>query len=211
MSVDEPVPPPFAHRGMPTLASRSPEWEPEVDARLARVGTWIWIVADVFFFVAWFFAFFYLRALNNNYDWLPAGTTHPTRGIGAVIVLLVIASAGLYWAGARMIVTQPATTRLFFWLALAAGILCFGVQIYEFRNLGFDPQQGGGYPSVFVGLKGVWLFQLTGAMFWLATQIAQTRPYGDATIRPKSVVTFGNFMLFLAAIALVSYVVLYFV
>jgi heme/copper-type cytochrome/quinol oxidase subunit 3 len=210
-NVAEPITPAFTHRGMPTLATRSPEWEPEVDARLARVGTWLWIVADVFFFAAWFFAFFYLRALNNNYDWLPPGTTHPTRAIGAIIVLLAIVSAGLYWAGARTVVAQRATARLFFWLALIAGILCFGVQIYEYRNLGFDPQQGGGYPSVFVGLKGVWLFQLTGAMLWLATQIAQTRPMGDATIRPKSVVIFGNFMLFLAAIALVSYLVLYFV
>jgi len=210
-NVVEPAPPAFAHRGMPTLVTRSPEWEPEVDARLARVGTWIWIVADVFFFAAWFFAFFYLRALNNDYSWLPAGTTHPTRAIGALIVLLAIASAGLYWAGARTVVAQRATARLLFSLALIAGILCFGVQIYEFRNLGFDPQHGGGYPSVFIGLKGVWLFQLTGAMLWLATQIAQTRPLGDATIRPKSVVIFGNFMVFLAAIALVAYLVLYFV
>jgi len=197
--------------GMPTLVTRSTEWEPEVDARLARVGTRIWIVADAFFFAAWSFAFFYLRALNNNYDWLPPGTTHPTRGWGAVIVLLAIASAGLYWAGARTVLAQRATARLFFWLALIAGILCFGVQIYEFRNLGFDPQQGGGYPSVFVGLKGVWLFQLTGAMLWLAAQIAQTRPMGDVIIRPKSAVIFGNFMVFLAAIALVAYLVLYFV
>jgi heme/copper-type cytochrome/quinol oxidase subunit 3 len=201
----------FAHTGMPTLTARSPEWEPEVDARLARVGTRIWIVADVFFFAAWFFAFFYLRALNNNYDWLPPATTHPTRAIGAIIVLLAIVAAGLYWAGARAIVTQRATARLFLWLALASGILCFAVQIYEFQHLGFDPQQGGGFPSVFVGLKGVWLFQLTGAMFWLATQIAQTRPLGDATIRPKSAVTFGNFLVFLAAVALVAYLVLYFV
>jgi heme/copper-type cytochrome/quinol oxidase subunit 3 len=210
-NVVEPAAPAFHHRGMPTLATRSPEWEPEVDARLARVGTWIWIGADVFFFAAWFFAFFYLRALNNNYDWLPAGTTHPTRAIGALIVLLAIVSAGLYWTGARTVVAQRATARLLFWLALIAGILCFGTQIYEFRNLGFDPQMGGGYPSVFVGLKGVWLFQLTGAMFWLAAQIAQARPLGDVTIRPRSAVIFGNFMAFLAAVALVAYLVLYFV
>src|SRR6202158_1815477 len=146
--VVEPVPPPFAHRGMPTLTARSPEWEPEVDARLARVGTRIWIVADVFFFAAWFFAFFYLRALNNNYDWLPPGTTHPTRAIGAIIVLLAIVAAGLYWAGARSIVTQRTTARLFFWLALLAGVLCFVVQIYEFKNLRFAPPPGGDRKSV---------------------------------------------------------------
>jgi len=210
-NVAEPVPPSFTHRGMPSLVLRSPEWTPEVDARLARVGTRIWIVADVFFFAAWFFAFFYLRALNNDYDWLPPGTTHPTRAIGAIIVALIVLSAFLYWAGARALPTQRSTARLFFWLALVAGIACFGVQIYEFDHLGFDPQQGGGYPSVFVGLKGVWLFQLVGALLWLGTHIAQARPNGDATIRPQSVMTFGNFMFFLAAIALVAYLILFFV
>src|ERR1700693_1590166 len=112
--IAEPVQPEAASMGMPALAARSPEWAPEVDARLARVGMRIWIVADVFFFAAWFFAFFYLRALNNNYDWLPPGTTHPTRAIGAIIVLLAIVAAGLYWAGARAIVMQRATARLFF-------------------------------------------------------------------------------------------------
>jgi heme/copper-type cytochrome/quinol oxidase subunit 3 len=211
MSVVEPEKVGFVERGMPSHASPAPEWAPEVDARLARVGTRIWIVADVFFFAAWFFAFFYLRALNNDYDWLPAGTTHPTRGIGAVIVLLAVLAAVLFWAGARALPERTAAARSFFWLALISGIACFGVQIYEFRHLGFDPQMGGGYPSVFVGLKGVWLFQLAGATFWLATQIAQSYPQGDATVRPKSAITFGNFMLFLAAIALVSYLVLYFV
>jgi heme/copper-type cytochrome/quinol oxidase subunit 3 len=201
----------FSRTGMPTLVSRSPEWAPEVDAKLARVGMRIWIGADVFFFVAWFFAFFYLRALNNDNSWLPAGTTHPTRGIGFVIMALVVISAGLYWAGARVIVAQPATARMFLWLALVAGVLAFAVQIYEFQHLGFDPQLGGGYPSVFVGLKGVWLFQFVGALFWLATQIAQLRPNGDATIRPASAAMFGYFMVFLAAIGLVSYLVLYFV
>jgi heme/copper-type cytochrome/quinol oxidase subunit 3 len=210
-NVVEPAPPRFSHRGMPTLGTRSPEWEPEVDARLARVGTRIWIVADAFFFAAWFFAFFYLRALNNNNDWLPTGTPHPAKSYGAAIVVLAIVSAGLTWAGARALVTQLATARLYFWLALGAGILAFAFQIYEYRHLGFDPQLGGGYSSVFVGLKGVWLFQLTGAMLWLATHIAQSRPMGDATVRPRSVVSFANFMAFLAAVALVSYIVLYFV
>ena len=196
--------------GMPSLVARSPEWAPEVDARLARVGMRIWIVADVFFFAAWFFAYFYLRALNNDNSWLPTGTTHPPRGPGAIIVALVVISAGLCWAGARVVAVQPATARAFFWLALGAGILAFAVQVYEFNRLGFWPQMGGGYPSVFTGLKCVWMAQLVGALFWLATYIAQARPYRDAVIRPASAATFGNFMVFLAAIGLVSYVVLYF-
>lgn len=201
----------FSATGMPSLVVRTPEWAPEVDARLARVGTWIWIGADILFFVAWFFAFFYLRALNNDNDWMGPGVIVPHRGIGAAIVLLVVISAALYWVGANSVGTQRSTARTMLWLALVAGILCFGVQIYEFKNLGFDPQAGGGYPSVFVGLKGAWLVQLVGAMLWLGGQIAQAKPGRDVTARPASALTFGYFFAFLAGIALLSYLVLYFV
>jgi heme/copper-type cytochrome/quinol oxidase subunit 3 len=211
---DQPIAEPerqgFLSMGMPVLVSRSPEWAPEVDARLARVGTRIWIGADVFFFLAWFFAFFYLRALNNNHDWAPSGVGHPNRTIGAAILLLFVISAGLYWVGSRAIAAQSARARMLIWLALIAGILCIVVQMYEFQHLSFDPQLGTGYASVFVGLKAVWLFQLIGALFWVATQTAQMRPNGDAVIRPASSAIFGNFMVFLAGIGLVSYLVLYF-
>ena len=114
-------PPQFAHRACRRWPRARPSGSRRSTRGVARVGTWILIGADVFFFAALFFAFFYLRALNNNYSWLPAGTTHPTRGIGAIIVLLAIVAAALYWAGARASSTQRATARMFFWLALAGG------------------------------------------------------------------------------------------
>jgi heme/copper-type cytochrome/quinol oxidase subunit 3 len=202
---------PEQSRGLPNLVAPAPEWAPEVDARLTRVGTRILIGADVFFFAAFFFAFFYLRSMNNDYAWLPEGTTHPTRAIGAVIVLLLVACAALYVVGARAVAKTPSAARALFWLALVAGVLCCGLQLYEFRNLGFDPQLGGGYPSVFVGLKGVLLVQLVGALMWLGTHIAQTVPTGDTAARPASARLFGNFLIFLAGVSLVAYLVLYFV
>src|ERR1700686_4526721 len=97
---------------LPNMVVSAPEWAPEVDARLARVGMRIFVGADVFFFAAFFFAFFYLRALNNDYSWLPAGTTHPTRAIGALIVVLLVACAGLHLLGARSAATAPTMARL---------------------------------------------------------------------------------------------------
>jgi heme/copper-type cytochrome/quinol oxidase subunit 3 len=196
---------------MPSLIARTPEWAPEVDARLARVGMWIWMGADALFFAAWFFAFFYLRALNNNHDWMSVWVVHPRRYMGGSILLLIAISAGAYWLGARALVNQRSKGRTLLWLALAAGILCVVLQIYEFRHLGFDPQLGGGYPSVFIGLTGAWLVQVVGAMLWLASHIAQMRPNGDVMVRPASVAIFGYFLAFLAGIGLISYLVLYFV
>jgi heme/copper-type cytochrome/quinol oxidase subunit 3 len=196
---------------LPSLVISAPEWTPEVDARLTRIGIRILLGADVFFFAAYFFAFFYLRAMDNDKSWLPPGTTHPTRAIGAIIVLLLIVCAALYLFGARSVAKTPSTSRTLFWLALAAGVLCIGVQVYEFRHLGFDPQLGGGYSSVFVGLKGVLMAQLVGALAWLGTHIAQAVPTGDTVARPASAVLFGYFLIFLAGVSLVAYLILYFV
>jgi heme/copper-type cytochrome/quinol oxidase subunit 3 len=202
---------PRQSRGMPNLVVAAPEWAPEVDARVTRIGMRIFMGADVFCFAAFFFAFFYLRALNNDYSWLPPGTTHPTRAIGALIVLLLLVCAGLYTLGARSVAKTSSTARTLFWLAFAAGVLCVVAQLYEFRNLGFDPQLGGGYPSVFVGLKGMLLAQLVGSLAWIGTHIAQAGPGGDTPARPASAVSFGNFLFFLTGISLIAYLVLYFV
>ena len=197
--------------GLPTMVVAAPEWDPAIDARVARVGMWILLGAEVTFFAAFFFAFFYLRALNNNYSWLPPGTTHPTRFVGALIVLFLIVCAALYWFGARAVVASPASARLLFWLAMLAGVLCIATQVYEFRNLGFDPQMGGGFPSVFVVMKGALMVQVAGALFWLATHIAQAAPAGDSVLRPQSTRRFGVFLIFLAGMSLVTFVILYFV
>ena len=185
----------------------APEWAPAVDAQVTRTGTWIFVVADVFFFAAFFFAFFYLRAMNNNYQWLPAGTTHPTRGFGALIVALMIGTAVLYYFATRSI----GSARGLLWLALIAGVAALGVQVYEFRHLGFDPQQGGGYPSVFVGLKGSLMVQFAAALLWMCTHIVQARPLGDLANRTATAASFSNILFLLAGVGLIAYLVLYFV
>ena len=197
-------------RGLPNLVASAPEWTPEVDARVSGVGMWIFMGANAMLFVAFFFAFFYLRALNNGNDWMPAWVVHPNRRIAGIMVLLLVAGAALVWLGTRSVAKTPGSARRLLWLALLAAVLYIGFQIYEFQHLGFDPQFGGGYVSVFVGLKGVLLAEVVVAMAWLGTLIAQTSPLGDATARPASAAAFGNFMVMLAGVGVVAYLVLYF-
>ena len=197
-------------RGLPNLVTTSPEWTPEVDARVSGVGMWIFIGANAMLFVAFFFAYFYLRSLNNGNDWMPAWVVHPRRYIGGIMVLLLVAGAALVWLGTRSVAKTPGSARRLLWLALLAAALYIGFQIYEFKHLGFDPQFGGGYVSVFVGLKGVLLAEVVVAMAWLGTLIAQATPLGDATARPASAAAFGNFMVMLAGVGVVAYLVLYF-
>jgi heme/copper-type cytochrome/quinol oxidase subunit 3 len=198
-------------RGMQSLAEPAPEYAPEVDARLARVGMRIFLGADVFFFAAFFFAFFYLRAMDNDKSWLPAGQIpNPSATIGGMIVLLVVVCAALYAVSARSAANAHSMTKGILWWAFLAGVVAVALQVYEFRHLGFDPQLGGGYSSVFVGLKSVWLAQVIGVVVWLGTYIAQAGPTGDTTARPVSAAIFGNFLMFLAGVGLVAFVVLYF-
>lgn len=202
---------PVPHSGaLPNRVATAPEWAPEVDAGVARTGTWIFIGADALFFVAFFFAFFYLQALNNNHLWMSQWVVHPRRNGGAIIVALLVISAVLVFLGARSVAKTPSSARMFFWLALLAGVLCVGFQIHELKTLPFDPTLGGGYPSVFVGLKGVLMVQVVGAMVWLGTHIHQTSATGDSTTRPASAVAFSYFMIFLAGVSLVSFPVLYY-
>lgn len=197
-------------RGLPNLVVSAPEWAPEVDAGLTRVGMRMFMGADALFFAAFFFAFFYLKALNNDNLWMSHWIVHPRRYVGGIIVVLLFVTAGLVVLGARSVAKTPATARLYFWIALVAGVLAVGFQFYEFNHLGFNPQLGGGYPSAFVALKGALLVHLAGALIWLGTHIHQANPTGDSVARPASALAFGYFMVFLAGVSLVSFLVLYF-
>jgi heme/copper-type cytochrome/quinol oxidase subunit 3 len=191
--------------GTPSPVARANEWAPVIDAQVTRVGVWIFLIADLFFFAAFFFAFFYLRAMDNNKSWTPPGTTHPTIEIGALIAVLGVVAAAFYMAA----MGNLGLRKSLLWLALAAGILCCAAQVYEFRNLGFDPQLGGGYPSVFVGLKGALLVQMVGALLWLSTHIAQAGPTSDLQARPASAATFSHLLWFLAGVGVIAFLVLY--
>jgi heme/copper-type cytochrome/quinol oxidase subunit 3 len=187
----------------------SPEAERALDARVVAVGAWLFLAADIFFFAGWWFTFFYLRAINNNKAWIVDGLTRPNKGYGLVVLLLAIGTAVVYWAATRVAV------RSFLFGLLAPVSLVLGIgaclfQGYEMWHLGFGLTQGG-YPSVFAGLTGSWLVQFLFAVAWLATVVFQARPAGDTAIRPYAAGSFGWILLFLAAIGVINYILLYLV
>ena len=70
-----------------------------LDARVVSIGIWLFLAADAFYFAGWYFAFFYLRALNNNQAWIIHDLTRPNRGYGIVVMLLAVLSAASYLPG----------------------------------------------------------------------------------------------------------------
>ena len=183
--------------------------EVALDARLAAVGTWLFLAAEIFFFVAWWFGFFYLRALNNDQAWKAQGVGPPSKGYGAVVVVLALLTAGAYWLGSRPL-SRAVLFRLLTPVALVLGIATCLFQGYELWHLGFGLTDGG-YPSVFSGLTGSWVVQFALATAWLGSIVTQTGPAGDTVLRRRPAASFAWVLLFLAVVGVVNYILLYFV
>lgn len=180
------------------------------DARVVVVGIWLFLAADAFYFAGWYFAFFYLRSLNNNNAWIIQGLTRPNRGYGVVVLLLVVLSAASYFAATRSAGTGSRTWTVLAAVALVLGMAACLFQGYEMWHLGFGLTQGG-YPSVFAGLTGSWIIHVAAAMLWLVGVITQSRPGGDTVLRPHSAEAFSWILLYLAGMGIISFILLYLV
>ena len=189
--------------------------------------------ATVFFFVAFFFAYFYLRSVNNAGMWKPK---HVDASVtwGTIVTACIVASAMLvrlgladHRAGNRRAWRQKGAG------ALALGIAALALQAAAWTQQGFGPADGG-YASVYYGWTAfVWLFVL-GTMFWLEATLATSLRYrkipsgapalGEASGDPDrmahdvrdplslvraELVALSFYWTFLAGIAVVTWIVLY--
>lgn len=145
----------------------------EVGARNVALVSQLGAAAQTFFFVAFLFAFFYLRALNTAGRW-NAHHIHPSRAYGIAILLCVIASVVAAWVGAW----STRTVNVVGWRAgMAAAILlalaAVGIQSAQYANLGFGPGDGS-FASVFVGWTGLYAVNVLAVAYWLATLLSES-------------------------------------
>jgi heme/copper-type cytochrome/quinol oxidase subunit 3 len=180
-----------------------------LDTRLVAIGTWLFLGAEIFFFAAWWFAFFYLRALNNNQAWKAQGVGPPSKGYGAVVLALALLTAITYFLSSRQ-ASRAVLFRLLTPIALVFGVATCLFQGYEMWHLGFGLTQGG-YPSIFSGMTGSWVIQFALATAWLGSIVMQAGPAGDTIARRKPAGSFGWILLFLAAVGIINYILLYLV
>ncbi len=203
---------PLSHTGERRLHAPAGEridtLEVRRDAHIAWIGSLVWIGADTLYFVAWLFAFFYLRALNNSNGWLPAGVQPPALPAGGSVLALLLVSAGVYFVATRS--AEPAGHRFRILTIVALGLgaaACLALAL-ELGHLGFSAGSGG-YAGVFIGLTGSWLVHLVVAMGWLATIVTQAYEGGDSHRRPHAAAAFGRYLYFLAGVGIVIFVLLY--
>jgi heme/copper-type cytochrome/quinol oxidase subunit 3 len=210
---------------------------PEVLAgNLASAG-YLLSGATAFFFLAFLFAFFYLRSIDKPINWKPPGV-HASIGWGTAIVACWVASAVLVRLGALdQRSDRRSQWRLKGLAALLLGLAGLVVQVVAWTQSGFGPMDGA-YASVFVGWTGFMFVWVLGTLLWLEMTLAtswryRSEPFGAARVpaghasgdshrtghdienpvalNTAELAALGFFWTFVAGVAVVAWVVLYLV
>src|ERR1039457_1984729 len=146
----------------PRIELEPPEWQP----RALWVGARQLCGAAAFFFMAFVFAYFYLRSLDTHKDW-KIGSVHPSIGLGVMIVaVLVLSAVALRAAATRTELSVRAGTA-----ALLLVVLAVVLQVVEWTTLGVGPASGG-YASVFIGWTAFYSVFALACAYWIETQVA---------------------------------------
>jgi heme/copper-type cytochrome/quinol oxidase subunit 3 len=154
---------------------------PEQLARNLNAAGHLLASATAFFFLAFVFAYFYLRSLNNAGLWHPKHVD-PSQTLGALVMAAGVLTAVLVrWGLADHRAERRPAWRVKGAVALAFGIAAVVLQVVEWTTVGFGPADGG-YASVFFGWTGFYVVFLVGALFWLETVLATSIRYGSVPV-----------------------------
>lgn len=153
---------------------------PELAGRNLHSAAHLLASATAFFFLAFVFAYFYLRSLNNAGLWHPKHVD-PSLTLGTLVMALTVASAVLVRAGlVHHRAGRRPQWRRFGFAALALGVLAVVLQVVEWATLDFGPADGG-FASVFVGWTAFNLLFVVGTLFWLENLLATAVRYRRTT------------------------------
>jgi heme/copper-type cytochrome/quinol oxidase subunit 3 len=199
-----------------------PPEPPDVGARALSVASRMLCGASTFFFLAFVFAYFYLRSIDADHKWHPPHV-HPNQGLGAAFIACVVLSAlAAIVAGRRMKTSSPS------WLApgivaVALGLAAVIIQCVEYTVQHFGPTNGA-YASVFCSWSAFYLIAVLFTMYWLETQVAtelrarrSPAPVAEGDIKdPDRLIAPALdaavfYWSFLAGIGVITYVILYLV
>ncbi|HEU5245388.1 MAG TPA: cytochrome c oxidase subunit 3 [Gaiellaceae bacterium] len=209
------------------------EEPPELLGRNLVSASYLLAGATAFFFVSFLFAYFYLRSLNNGDMWKPSGID-ASVGWGTAVVACYVLSALLV----RLGLADHRALRRDRWrvkglAALLVGVVGLVLQVVAWPQQSFGPADGG-FASVYFGWTAFIFLFVLGAMIWLemclATSVRYRRmetdapPAGHASGDPHreahdirdplslvraELVGLSFYWTFLAAIAVVTWIVLY--
>ncbi|MEA2313468.1 MAG: hypothetical protein QOI03_160 [Solirubrobacteraceae bacterium] len=208
-----------------------PPEPPDVGARALTVASRLLAGASVFFFLAFVFAYFYLRSLDQNHFWKPTAallkeqeevhvSLTPNAALGAVMIACIVLSALATIVGGRQMKRGSSAWLPSVAAGVALGLAAIGLQCIEYIVQHFGPTDGA-YASVFCAWTALYLVAVLGTMYWLETQVAS-----ELRARRKPASTEGDireadlliapglyaavfYWAFLAGLGVVMYVLLY--
>jgi heme/copper-type cytochrome/quinol oxidase subunit 3 len=177
-------------------------------AVIGRLGA----AAQAFFFVAFLFAFFYLRALNSHDAW-KRGDVHVSTGYGvAVLVCVLVSVAATIFAAGALRTPNGGMWRLGLAVALVAALAAVAIQCANFATTGFGPGEGG-FASVYFGWTGLYAVNVLVVAYWLTVSLTETlRPGGRALeLIRGSADALALYWAVLGLIEIVAFILLYLV
>jgi len=208
---------------------------PEILSRNLVSAGYLLAGATAFFFIAFVFAYFYLRSLDNAGLWKPKGVD-ASIGWGTAIVACYVLSALLV----RLGLTDHRALRRRQWrvkgvAALLVGVVGLVLQVLDWTHESFGPADGG-FASVYFGWTAFLFLFVLCTLLWLemtlATSLRYSRletdapPPGHASGDPHrtahdirdplslvraELVGVSFYWTFLAGIAVVTWIILYLV
>jgi heme/copper-type cytochrome/quinol oxidase subunit 3 len=221
-------PPPSDLAGRPggtpaDVGAESPAVRRARGIRALDVAARLMAGSTAFFFLSFLFAYFYLRALNQEHMFRPAGIK-PTAGLGVAFVVCIIVSAGLGLLALRRQRSDSPGWVMPATVAVVLGLAAVALQCIEYTVPKWGPTNGS-YASIYLGWTAFFALFVLMTMYWLWIQVAtEIRERRESTARPGEGETVYEdpdkllqrgidasvfYWTFLAATGVVMYIVLY--
>ena len=201
----------------PLLASAGSHVAPAARSLNLRLGARLFVAADAFVFLAFLFAYLYLRSLNQHGLWRPPHTS-PSLALGLVTLVAVVGSAASFVVALRALrAGRPRNWRAGAGLSLVLMLVALVAQGWQLVDPGFSPYHAGAFGSVFVGFTATLLAHLLGATYWLETIVASPGAFHreragvaePSLLYEPAASAYGTFALFLAGVEIVAFVLIY--
>ncbi|HEV7529407.1 MAG TPA: heme-copper oxidase subunit III [Solirubrobacteraceae bacterium] len=134
------------HHG-PPAANVSSRAEPQL------LGMLLFIISEVMVFGAFFTAYFFIRVAQGD-PWPAPGTTLPVEVAGVNTAILVSSSMTMHWAQTAIKNGNRFGLRAGILTTFLLGCTFLFIQINEYANIGFAPQDGA-QQTIFYSLTGL--------------------------------------------------------
>ena len=180
--------------------------EESVRARNNIFGIRLFLGADASFFLAFFFAYLYLKTIDTQDLW-NGGSPGASVLLGILQVAGLAGAAVLTWQGGRRVRAGLGTAwRSMAWIAVALALVALVAMAWQLATIGYYP---GGYDSVLIGWTAALAVHVLIATPLLVGSALERRPAGPLGPLDLAGITATTwFWGFLAAVAAIEFVLL---